>query len=64
MNPHWLIRAQLAMRGGRRSQMRIAPDAVPGYIADLRETNAVGDGGGVAQTSTTVEAQAARHSSD
>ena len=43
-NLHWLIRAQLAKRGGHRSQMRIAPDAVPGYIADLRETNVSGDG--------------------
>ena len=43
-NLHWLIRSQLAKRGGHRSQMRIAPDAVPGYIAALRETNLDGDG--------------------
>ena len=43
-NFHWLIKAQLAKRGGRKSHVRIAPDAVPGYIAALRETNVVGDG--------------------
>ena len=43
-NLHWLIKAQLAMRGGHKSHVRIAPDAVPGYIAALRETNVVGDG--------------------
>ena len=44
-NLHWLIKAQLAERGGRKSHVRIAPDAVPGYIAALRGTNSVGDGG-------------------
>lgn len=43
-NLHWLIRAQLAKRGGHRPQVRIAPDAVPGYIAALRETNSGGYG--------------------
>ena len=43
-NLHWIIRAQLAKRGGHRSQVRIAPDAAPGYIAALRETNTAGDG--------------------
>ena len=43
-NLHWLIKAQLAKRGGHKSHVRIAPDAVPGYIAALRETNLVGDG--------------------
>ena len=43
-NLHWLIKAQLAKRGGHRSHVRIAPDAVPGYIAYLRETNQAGDG--------------------
>ena len=42
-NLHWLIRAQLAKRGGHRSHMRISHDAVPGYIAALRETNDSGD---------------------
>ena len=45
-NLHWLIKAQLAKRGGHKSHVRIAPDAVPGYIAALRETNLVGDGQG------------------
>ena len=44
-NLHWLIRAQLAKRGGHRSQMRIAHDAAPGYIAALRETNLAGGDG-------------------
>ena len=43
-NLHWIIRAQLEKRGGRRSQVRIAPDSVSGYIAALRETNSDGDG--------------------
>ena len=43
-NLHWLIRAQLAKRGGHRSQMGIAPDDAPGYISALRGTNSVGDG--------------------
>ena len=43
-NLHWITRAQLAKRGRHRSQVRIAPDAVPGYIAALRETNSAGDG--------------------
>ena len=43
-NLHCLIRAQLAKRGGHRPHGRIAPGAVPGYIAALRETNSGGDG--------------------
>ena len=43
-NLHWLIKAHLAKRGGRKSHVRIAPEAVPGYIAALRETNKMGDG--------------------
>ena len=43
-NLHWLIRAQLAKRVGHRAHARIAPDAVPGYIATLRETNTPKDG--------------------
>ena len=41
---HWIIRADLDKSGGHRSDMRIAPGAVPGYITTLRETNASGDG--------------------
>ena len=43
-NLHWIIKAQLAKRGGRKPHVRIAPGAVPGYVAALRETNQVGDG--------------------
>ena len=43
-NLRLLIKAQLAKRGGRKSHARISPDAVPGYIASLRETNTVGEG--------------------
>ena len=45
-NLHWLIKAQLAKRGARQSQVRIAPGAVPGCVADLRETDHTGDGAG------------------
>ena len=37
-NSPWLIRAQLAKRGGHRAHARIAPGAVPGYIDAIRET--------------------------
>ena len=43
-NLHWLIKAQLAKRGGHRPHTRITPAAAPGYIAALRETNGGGAG--------------------
>ena len=45
-NLHRLIRAQLAKTRGNRPQVRIAPCALPGYIAVLRETNLAGGGEG------------------
>ena len=50
-NLHWVIRAQIAKRGGHRSHVRIAPEAVPGYISALRETNSGGDGKGFSNPS-------------
>ena len=41
----------MAKRGGHRPQVRIAPDAVPGYIAALRETDDAGDGKDVTKPS-------------
>lgn len=43
-NSHMLIRAPPAKSGGHRAHARIAPDAVAGYIAALRETNTPTDG--------------------
>ena len=63
-NLHWIIRAHLAKRGGHRSQVRIAQDAVPGYIAALRETNTAGDGKDVTKPSRVWKVKGGGHESD
>lgn len=44
-NAHWLVKDQLARRGGRKGQNRVPPDAADGYIADLSQTHAKVGGG-------------------